>query len=139
MWYTHNTYSTLMNPAQTTPAWPNSWPSEGWSAWWLGVSSYFAHFLKELWRFCVTPAFPSLDVNFASFENILGLTQKFVKCQLENFNWLISNISSLNDLLVLLITYHQLLLPSGWQLLIYSFLVDDIICPWMELTKALHI
>lgn len=34
----------------------------------------------------MTPGFASLDVNFASFENILGLTQKFVKCQLENFN-----------------------------------------------------
>lgn len=78
-------------------------------------------------------------MNLASFENVLGLPQKFVKCQRENFNWVISNISSLNDLLVLLITYHLLLLPSGWQFLIYSFFLDDIICPWVELTKALYI
>lgn len=78
-------------------------------------------------------------MNLARFENVLGLTQKFVKCQCENFNWVISNISSLNDLLVLLITYHLLLLPSGWQFLIYSFFLDDIICPWIELTKALYI
>lgn len=78
-------------------------------------------------------------MNLASFENVLGLIQKFVKCQCENFNWVISNISSLNDLLVLLITYHLLLLPSGWQFLIYSFFLDDIICPWVELTKALYI
>lgn len=36
----------------------------------------------------MTPVFPILDVNFASFENVLGLTEKFVKCQLENFNYL---------------------------------------------------
>lgn len=78
-------------------------------------------------------------MNLASFENVLGLTQKFVKCQREIFNWVISNISSLNDLLALLLTYHLLLLPSGWQFLIYSFFLDDIICPWMELTKALYI
>lgn len=78
-------------------------------------------------------------MNLASFENVLGLTKKFIKCQREKFNWVISNISSLNDLLVLLITYHLLLLPSGWQFLIYSFFSDDIICPWVELTKALYI
>lgn len=37
-------------------------------------------------RFCITPIFPVSDVNFASFGNVLGLTQKFIKCQLENFN-----------------------------------------------------
>lgn len=78
-------------------------------------------------------------MNLASSENVLGLPQKFVKCQHENFNWVISNISSLNDLLLLLITYHPLLLPPGWQFLIYSFFLDDIICPWVELTKALYI
>jgi len=43
-------------------------------------------FQKELCKFCMTPVFPILEVNFASSENVLGATQKFVKCQLENFN-----------------------------------------------------
>lgn len=141
--YTHKSNTNIMNlktqPRQHQPG--QTMALSMWSPQGLNLKQQVSYLISP-WRncrFCMTPIFPVSDVNFASFRNVLGLIQKFIKCQLENFNWLISNISSLNDLLVLFITYHLLLLPSGWQLLIYSFLVDDIICPWMELTKALHI
>lgn len=53
---------------------------------WKRSLSQFVQLTKELCESYLTPVFPIQDMNLASFENVLGLTQKFVKCQRENFN-----------------------------------------------------